>query len=281
MNALTLADVITEATQTLRPVSPSARRDAELLVQHAAGLTRLQCIVEPERVVAAGARAALAELVERRRRGEPIAYIMGRREFWSLDLEVSPATLIPRPETELLVERALMRGTRDTRLNVADLGTGSGAVALAIACERPQWRVVATERSSAALAVALCNSRRLSLGNVEFVAGDWFEPIAGRRFDAIVSNPPYLRADDPHLQRGDVRAEPRAALVGGDDGLEALRHLIAGAGAHLVPGGWLMLEHGYDQADAVRAMFAAHGFDDIVSLPDLAGHERVTEARRR
>ena len=279
MNASTLAATLDAATAALRSASPTPRLDAEVLVHHVCGATRADRILYPQRVLSDAQQSALAALIERRVNGEPIAYLTGRREFWSLEIEVSPATLIPRPETELLVERALARLPLDGVAGVVDLGTGSGAIALAIAYERPQLQVVATERSAAALAVARANAERLGLTNVELHQGDWFAPLAGRRFDVIVSNPPYVRADDPHLSQGDVRFEPREALVAGADGLEAIRQIAEAARTHLEPGGWVLLEHGYDQAAAARALFRRQRYHPIVSYRDLARHERVTEAR--
>lgn len=219
------------------------------------------------------------QLVARRRIGEPIAYLTGAREFWSLPFGVSPAVLIPRPETELLVENALARIRRDAEWTVADLGTGSGAIALAIAHERPRCRIVATDISTEALDVARGNALRLGVTNVEFCRGDWLTPLTGRRFDIILSNPPYVRADDPHLCEGDVRFEPRNALVGGPDGLDAIRRIVADTRARLRPGGWLLLEHGYDQAEMVAEFLLNFGFRDVACRRDLAGHARVTEAR--
>lgn len=274
----TLGAALAAATRWLSSLDADARRDAEVLVCHASGATRAELVTHAERPLAASAWDTLARLLERRRRGEPIAYLTGRREFWSLELRVSPATLVPRPETELLVERALARIPEATAAPAVDLGTGSGAIALALAAERPRLQVVATDCSVEALAVARANAARVGVGNVEFRLGEWFAPLADRRFAAIVSNPPYVRSDDPVLYQGELRFEPRAALDGGSDGLEAIRLVIAQAPAHLDPGGWLLLEHGFDQGEAVRALLQAHGYDRIRTWRDLAGHERVTEA---
>jgi release factor glutamine methyltransferase len=217
--------------------------------------------------------------VARRVAGEPIAYLTGQREFWSLPLHVNSAVLIPRPETELLVERALalLPGTQAAAgdVRVADLGTGSGAIALALASERPRWALTATDRSEAALTVARGNAAHLHLGHVEFLAGDWFAPLAGRRFEAIVSNPPYVALGDGALAA--LRYEPAGALSPGPTGLEALRYLIAGAPAHLERNGWLLLEHGVDQAAAVAAALVAAGYGRVRCHRDLAGRDRVTE----
>lgn len=225
-----------------------------------------------------GAAAAFRALVARRSAGEPVAYLTGRRGFWTLDLAVTPDTLVPRPETELLVEMALAR-LEDDAVDVADLGTGSGAIALAIASERPRARVVATDRSEAALAVARGNASGAGLANVAFAAGDWWAPLAGRRFHLVASNPPYIAEGDPHLARGDLRFEPPAALASGHDGLDAIRAIVAGAPAHLHPGGWLLLEHGLDQGAPVRALLSAAGFVGVETARDLEGRDRVTIGR--
>jgi len=276
----TLGEALERAARLLSPVGAGARRDAEVLVGHACGATRATLVADAGRALAPAAWSTLAPLLERRRRGEPVAYLTGRREFWSLELRVTPATLVPRPETELLVERALARLAPDDVRPVVDLGTGSGAVALALARERPRLRILATDASAQALAVARDNAARLAIPNVEFRLGDWFAPLAGLRCGAIVSNPPYVRSDDPLLRRGELRFEPRTALDGGPDGLDAIRRLIEGAPAHLAPGGWLLLEHGFDQGAAVRSLLEAHGYGAVRTWHDLAGRERVTEGAR-
>lgn len=228
-----------------------------------------------------GQARRFGELVVRRAAGEPVAYLTGHRGFWSLDLAVSPATLIPRPETELLVEQALVRLPDDGRpLRIADLGTGTGAVALALAKERPLAMVVATDLLGPTLAVAVGNARRNGITNVAFRRGSWYMPLGCERFDVIVSNPPYIRAGDEHLEQGDLRFEPPAALASGADGLDAIRILAAGAAGHLVPGGWLLLEHGRDQGGAVRALLQAGGLEAVETVADLEGRDRVTLGRR-
>lgn len=276
---LTLAAAIARAIDALAGTSETARLDAEILVRHASGAARAQTIARPEQLLAGAACDLLGRLVERRRHGEPIAYLTGTREFWSLDLSVSPATLIPRPETELLVEHALAHIPLSAAWSVADLGTGSGAVALAIARERPSTHIVATDRDEAALAVARTNTQRCGATHIRFQLSDWFAALGAQRFDVIVSNPPYVRADDPHLLAGDVRFEPRAALDGGPDGLDAIGKIVSGAKAHLASGGHLLLEHGFDQAPDVRDLLIRHGYRDIATHQDMAGHGRVTEAR--
>ncbi len=277
---MTLADFLQKATAALAASSPSPRLDAEVLAMHVTGLTRTALITRAGDPLPRDQETRLRDLVERRGQGEPVAYLTGRREFWSLELAVTPDVLIPRPETELLVEQALARIPADASWQIADLGTGSGAIALAIASERPRCRVMATDTSPAALAVARGNARRLGIGNVELRAGEWFTPLAGLIFGVIASNPPYIAAADPHLAQGDVRFEPHSALVSGQDGLDAIRRIAAQSPTHLVPGGWLLLEHGYDQAAAVRAILGANGLIDVTCFPDLAGHARVTAGRR-
>ncbi len=254
--------------------------EAALLLARVLGRPRTYLIAWPERTLDAGQTLAFEVLVRRRCAGEPIAYITGQREFWSLDLEVTPDTLIPRPETELLVEHALALIPPAARWRVADLGTGSGAVAAALARERPGCRILATDRSARALAVASRNFRRIGLHNVESRRGSWWKAFARReRLDLVASNPPYLAAGDSHLRRGDLRREPRGALDGGADGTQALRGIAAGARRHLKRGGWLLLEHGMAQGPAVRALMRRHGFVAVTSFRDAARHVRVTRGR--
>lgn len=268
------------AAASLRLDGEAARSEAELLLAHALGTSRSWLYAWPEHVPAPAQQARFAELVEARVRGEPVAYLLGEREFWSLRLAVTPAVLIPRADTERLVELALARLPAGTALQVADLGTGSGAIALAIASERAQARVLATDASPAALALARRNAHDLRLANVEFAQGDWCAALGTRQFDLIASNPPYIAEGDPHLLQGDLRFEPRAALGSGPDGLDAIRAIVAQAPRHLLADGWLLLEHGFDQATAVRALLADAGYREIGSARDHAGHERVSGARR-
>ena len=254
--------------------------DAEALLLHVLGRPRSWLFAHATDAVAAEAVAAFDALVGRRVAGEPVAYLTGRRGFWTLDLAVTPATLIPRPETELLVEQALERLPSDPDLHVADLGTGSGAIALALAKERPRARVIATDASEAALAVARANAAENGIDNIEFRRGSWFAPLAGERFHLIASNPPYIEVDDPHLGEGDLRFEPMSALASGGDGLDDLRVIVDEAPSHLDDGGWLMVEHGWQQGAAVRALFVEAHFFDIWTVRDLEGRERVTLGRR-
>lgn len=222
-----------------------------------------------------------SELLQRRLHGEPMAYIMGEREFYGLTFKVTPATLIPRPETELLVELALQRIPATGPCAVLDLGAGSGAVALSIAHARPQAQVHAVDVSPQALGVARENAARLALSNVAFFMGDWYAPLpGGNRYDIIVSNPPYIAAGDPHLQQGDLRHEPPSALTSGPDGLDDIRRIAAGAQAHLAPQGWLLLEHGYDQGAAVQRILRGAGLAEVFTARDLAGNDRVGGGRR-
>lgn len=278
-NAGTLREALLRATAALAAVSSSPRLDAETLLMHVCGLDRAGLVVHGERRLDAEEGRRWDALLARRERGEPIAYLTGWREFWSLNLRVTPDVLIPRPETELLVEKALARIPPDTEWTIADLGTGSGAIALAIAHERPRCRIIATDISEAALGRARENAARLGIANVEFRSGDWFAPLAGMRLDMIASNPPYIAANDPHLNQGDVRFEPRAALAAGPDGLDAIRRIAAAPAGHLAPGGRLLLEHGHDQGRAVGEILRNAGLRDIVCHHDLGGHGRATEGR--
>ena len=260
------------------PESPSERLDAELLLAAAIGKSRSFLHTWPERIVSSEDAQTYAGYLQRRRAGEPVAYILGQQGFWKLDLEVAPHTLIPRPDTELLVETALELQPASPA-KVLDLGTGTGAIALALASDRPAWQVTAVDRINEAVALAERNRQRLGLGNVQILKSHWFSHLAGQRFDLILSNPPYIRAQDPHLAEGDVRFEPSSALVAGNDGLDDLRAIAAQAPEHLLPGGWLLLEHGYDQADDVRALLEANGFTEVTSRKDLGGHERISLGR--
>lgn len=257
------------------PDSPTPRLDAELLLAQALGKSRGYLHTWPERELEASQLECYQAALARRRTGEPVAYILGRQGFWSLDLDVASHTLIPRPDTELLVETALAL-LPATPLHVLDLGTGTGAIALALACERPAWQVIGVDRVAEAVALAQGNGIRLQMANARFAESCWFSALAGQRFQLIVSNPPYIAAADPHLSQGDVRFEPSSALVAGIDGLDDIRLIIELAPEHLLAGGWLLLEHGFDQAEAVRELLVQRGFATVESRRDLGGHQRIS-----
>jgi len=257
-----------------------ARLEAQVLLSHALHQPRAWLIAHDRDILGAAQVDVFTTLLERRLAGEPIAYITGEREFYGLSFKVTPAVLIPRPETELLVELALAQLPEGQALRVLDLGTGSGAIAIAIAKHRPQATVNAVDISPAALEVARENARQLNLPNVHFIPSTWFSALPPQeKFDVIVSNPPYIAERDPHLAQGDLRFEPVAALASGKDGLDDIRAIVAGAPSHLAPGGWLLFEHGYDQAEACRELLQQAGFLAVSSSADLAGIERVTMGR--
>lgn len=267
---MTVTQLLAQARSAIDPA------DAEILLSFALMRPRSWLFAHASDVVEGDAAARFLALLERRKAGEPVAYLTGERGFWTLDLAVTPATLIPRPETELLVEQALQRLPEGAALRVADLGTGSGAIALALAKERPQAQLVATDLSDEALTIARSNAQRNAIQNVEFRQGDWLVPLQGERFDAIVSNPPYIAEEDPHLNEGDLRFEPATALSSGADGLDAIRMIAIAAPAHLRSGGWLLIEHGYDQGPAVRTLLRDAGLYGVKTVRDLEQRDRVT-----
>ena len=275
--ASSIGELLQEGTQLLH--SDSARLDAEVLLAYVLDQPRSHLHAWPERIPGQEQQRLYRDLIARRATGEPVAHLIGEREFWSLPLGVTPATLIPRPETETLVACALAIVPTDAHWQIADLGTGSGAIALALAHERPHCSILATDRSDAALKVATANARRLDLDNITFACGNWCQALTDRCFDLIISNPPYIPAADPHLQRGDVRYEPLTALAAGSEGLDALSRIITCAHDHLHHQAWLMLEHGYDQAERVQLLLEQQGYHQIGRHRDLGGHERVTSAR--
>lgn len=276
---LTLKAALEEATAAI------GRVDAHVIVAHLLGVDRSYLVANPMRVLTETEDARIDMLVARRSMGHPVAHLIAEREFYGQRFTITPDVLIPRPETEILVEAALERLPPRTshlvpRTRVLDLGTGSGAIAVSLSAERPDLRVTATDTSAAALSVARANAAALG-AQVELVEGSWFEPLEGRTFDMIVSNPPYVASADPHLTKGDVRFEPSAALTDGSaDGLGAIRAIVAGAAAHLEPRGWLLVEHGYDQGDRVRRILEEAGFTDLIAVDDLAGIPRVAGGRR-
>jgi len=273
-----IRDLLRHATDSLMQQSTSPRLDSEVLLSHVLEKPRSYLHTWPERQLEPQQQQAFAELLERRRQGEPLAHLTGEREFWSLSLQVSAATLIPRPETELLVEQTLTHIPIDQALHIADLGTGSGAIAIAIAHERPHCRITAFDSSPDAIAIARANAKRHDLNTITFRHGDWLEGDTSH-YDVIVANPPYIRNDDPHLQEDGLPFEPLSALVAGADGLNAIRVIMRQARDHLNDCGWLLLEHGYDQQAVVIELLQQSGYTNINGLQDLAGTERIVEAQ--
>lgn len=259
--------------------SESPRRDAEILLGHVSGKTRTYILAFDETALTVEQSDRLELLLSRRVNGEPVAHLVGMREFWSLPLEVSPATLIPRPDTECLVEQALAR-LPSAACDILDLGTGTGAIALALASDRPDCRVTAVDFVADAVALAQRNATSLGIDNITIVQSNWFSALAGRTFDMIVSNPPYIDEQDPHLAEGDVRFEPRTALVAADEGLADLAYIIREGRHFLTPGGWMLLEHGWKQGDAVRQCYLQAGYTQVETCRDYGGNERLTVGRR-
>ena len=275
--SISIGAALDQAVARLKPVVDLPHLEAELLLCHIVGKPRTWLVAWPEKRLTDRELAGFMELVEQREQGAPVAYLTGEREFWSLSLNVTEDTLIPRPETELLVETVLERLADRPKLTLVDMGTGSGAIALAIAKERPAWRVIATDISAAALAVAKTNAQQHGITNVSFLQGDWYDALPTEtHVDVIVSNPPYVAEKDPHLEQGDVRFEPRHALASGNDGLDDIRKLLPGAIVHLGDGGSILVEHGNTQGAAVRDLMRHFGYREIRTLRDLEGHERVT-----
>lgn len=262
------------------PASDETRREAEILLGHVLQKPRAWLYAHRDDAIIERDAEMFREMLKKRAEGMPVAYLVGHREFWSMDLVVNPAVLIPRPDTELLVERALLHIPQGEKVDIVDLGTGSGAIALALARERPHARVLATDTGEAALAVARNNAQRLEIRNVEFVRSDWFDGLGGRAFDVMVSNPPYIASGDAHLSHGDLRFEPSSALVSGADGLDAIRTIVRHAPPHLKADGRVLIEHGFEQGEAVRAILAQRGFVDISTMRDDEERERVTAAAK-
>jgi len=277
-NGASVRALLEQARRRLAP-SPTGRLEAEVLLAHVLGVSRTWVLAHPEREVPVEERETCRRLVERRARGEPLAYLTGSREFWSIPFRVTPDVLIPRPETELLVETALEFIPEDATWRVADLGTGCGAVAIAIASERPHCEVHATDRSPTALRIARANAETLAPGRVHLHLGSWLEPLEGR-FAVIVSNPPYVAEDDPHLRQGDCRFEPREALTPGTDAMAAIGQIARNALPHLEAGGLLAFEHGFDQGEASRALLRELGYAEVGTVRDLEGRERVSRGIR-
>ena len=281
MNNMHTIRELLKAAQSELTFSDTARLDAELLLCHVMNTQRAWVYSRPEQQIPQQQVEAYHSLVKRRSKGYPIAYLTGHKEFWSTELSVNEHTLIPRPETERLVECALEKIPTEKILNIIDLGTGSGAVAIAIARERPQCMIIATDICGKALEIATANAKSHNLENISFIKSDWFSTIKRKNFDIIVSNPPYIRHDDKHLQQGDVRFEPVDALKAGCDGLQYIREIIDQAPHYLIKNGWLLLEHGYDQGYDVRTHLTSSCYSDVTTCHDYAGHERITLARHQ
>lgn len=273
MSPVTVGEALEAAEQRIDAV------DARVLLCHAIGRNVAYLIAHPEVQLRAGEQSTYDGLVDRRAEGEPVAYLTGEREFYGRPYKVTPAVLIPRSETELLVDLALERVPQDGPSRVIDLGTGSGCVAISLASERSHCKILALDQSLEALAVARRNAVAAQVGNVAFLQSDWFSALRREHFDVIVANPPYVAGSDPHLTEGDVRFEPRSALDGGPDGLDAIRHIVKHAKEHLAPGGWLLFEHGHDQGERARLQLHAEGYEEIFTAHDLAGIDRVSAGR--
>lgn len=272
---LTLREALRTAQKKLGNTSDSAQLDAEVLLAYSLDRSRTWLRTWPETALSPEQEEQFNQLISRRQAGEPIAYLTGEREFWDMSLVVSNATLIPRPETERLVELVLEKIPKEAHWQIADLGTGSGAIALALARERPHCHVFATDVSEDALSVAKNNARKHSISNATFLQGSWLEPLADQQFELIVSNPPYVHPDDPHLSQGDLRFEPRQALQSSPDGLSDIRIIVEMARKHLTSPGWLLLEHGYDQGPAVKSLLEEWGYVQVQVMEDLTNNERV------
>jgi release factor glutamine methyltransferase len=276
---ISLGAALAATATRLAESSLAPELDAQWLLEHITGHNRTAQLRHAESLLSVTQQTTLDALIKRLLAGEPFAYVLGCQPFWTLELDVSPAVLIPRPDSELVVARALTHLKPDAPATLLDLGTGSGALALAVASERPGISVVATDQSPAALAVAQKNARKLGLTNVQFQLADWFTGLANQPFDLIVSNPPYIADHDTQVDDSVRQHEPHLALFAGPDGLDAFRRIVPNAGAHLRPGGWLVLEHGWQQAGAVQALLESVGFVGVASHADLAGHLRVTEGQ--
>jgi len=263
-------------SQTLELSSQETKFEAQLLLQQALNVNRAWLIAHSNDALQPNIHKVFEALLKRRLGGEPMAYILGSREFYGMNLLVTPDTLIPRPDTETLVEAALARTSNNLNLSILDLGTGTGAIALAIAKNRPQASIVAVDASEGALEVAKQNALHLNINNVEFLLSNWFENLSDQRFDIIVSNPPYIEENDAHLAQGDLRFEPMSALASGADGMDDIRRIISDCLIHLKPQGWLMLEHGYNQAEQVADLMADAGLTNIETIKDLGNNDRVT-----
>ena len=273
----TIAECLQRASQLVDSESP--RLDVEVLLTCVVGKDRAWLYTWPEKILSQAQQQQFDDLFYRRLRGEPVAYLTGVREFWSLPLKVNSSTLIPRPETETLIERVLSLALPN-QAKVLDLGTGTGAIALALASEKPYWQIIAVDNSVEAVALAEENRNRLGIGNVSVIQSDWFANLGDQQFDLIVSNPPYIDPDDQHLQQGDVRFEPRSALVAEAKGFADIEQIIRGANAQLVGGGWLIFEHGFEQGEKARQLMENTGFSEVATGCDYSGNQRITWGQR-
>jgi release factor glutamine methyltransferase len=282
MNSITVAQCLQRAGE-LESISDSARLDIELLLCHILQKNRTWLFTWPDKTLSPEQRELFNVFFQRRKSGEPIAHIIGRREFWSLPLAVNNSTLIPRPDTELLVETVLELFAQDESLHARqclDLGTGTGAIVLALASEKSNWQLLGVDRSGGAVALAELNRQQLGFNHVAIAQSDWFAQIAEKKFDVIVSNPPYIDPQDPHLEQGDVRFEPRSALIADNHGLADIELIIRESTHYLASNGWLLLEHGYDQGEVVRGLLVQNGFEQVETRRDLGGNERVTLGKK-
>ncbi len=271
----TVTELLLQAEQSIN-CSDSARLDAEILFCDVMQFNRSRIYSHPEQIVPDDKSVLFQSLIAQRQQGRPIAHLTGKKEFWSLQLAINEDTLIPRPETELLVETALQLVPDDTTFNILDLGTGSGAIAIAIASERPNCKIVATDINTNALIIAKKNAETHQLKNIQFYLSNWYQNIPSQEFDLIVSNPPYIKEDDEHLSQGDIRFEPELALVAGTDGMQAINIILENAKQYLASDAYLLIEHGYDQRSLVEEAFLKHDFKQLKSFQDLSGQDRIT-----
>lgn len=273
---ITIKDALQEGILTLKNTSETSIIDCEALLCFVLKINRTHLYAYPEQKLTIEQKNNYQELINNRKLGIPIAYLTGYKEFWSLKLQVSNATLIPRADTELLVEKTLEKINNKRNAKILELGTGSGAIAIAIAKMRPDLQIIACDICDDALAIARNNAKLFAINNISFILSDWFTNITTNGFDAIISNPPYIAKNDPHLSQGDLRFEPRKALISGDDGLESLKHIIATSKSFLAKNGFIIVEHGYDQGDAINKLLKLHKFDEIVCWNDLSGNDRIS-----
>ncbi len=273
---MTIQQALARGYQLLQHNSNSYHIDTQILLCHVLDCQRTKLIAWPQQLLSGKQQQQFSALITKRQQGWPVAYLTGHREFWSLDFSVTPDTLIPRPETELLVETILQYSNPEQNLNLADLGTGSGAIACAIASERPDWQITATDISTAALSIARHNARHHNLSNIQFITSDWFSELPTGYFDIIVSNPPYIASDDKHLKQGDVRFEPVTALSSGATGMDDIKYLCQYARQYLKPGGLLIFEHGFDQQQAALNCLQGNGYKHIIQKKDLGGQARIS-----